>query len=204
VQTRAFGQDNIGRREAIKYSVIDSTVALLFALFINAAILVLGAAAFHSRGLHEVADIADAYKLLSPVLGASLASTIFAFALLASGQNSTLTGTLAGQIVMEGFLHIRLKPWIRRLITRLIAILPAILVIGISGEGKLTSLLILSQVVLSFQLPFAMIPLALFTSDRRKMGPFVNSRFTTAVAWLITAAILFFNAELLWLVFRGV
>jgi manganese transport protein len=204
VQTRAFGQDNIGRREAIKYSVIDSTVALLFALFINAAILVLGAAAFHSRGLHEVADITEAYKLLSPVLGASLASTIFAFALLASGQNSTLTGTLAGQIVMEGFLHIRLKPWIRRLITRLIAILPAILVIGISGEGKLTSLLILSQVVLSFQLPFAMIPLALFTSDRRKMGPFVNSRFTTAVAWLITAAILFFNAELLWLVFRGV
>src|SRR5499425_1837290 len=174
VQTRAFGQDDIGRREAIKYSVIDSTVALLFALFINAAILVLGAAAFHSRGLHEVADIADAYKLLSPVLGASLASTLFAFALLASGQNSTLTGTLAGQIVMEGFLHIRLKPWIRRLITRLIAILPAILVIGISGEGKLTSLLILSQVVLSFQLPFALIPLALFTSDRRKMGEFVN------------------------------
>jgi manganese transport protein len=203
VQTRAFGQDDIGRREAIKYSVIDSTVALLFALFINAAILVLGAAAFHSRGLHEVADIADAYKLLSPVLGASLASTLFAFALLASGQNSTLTGTLAGQIVMEGFLHIRLKPWIRRLITRLIAILPAILVIGISGEGKLTSLLILSQVVLSFQLPFAMIPLALFTSDRRKMGEFVNSRFTAAVAWLITAAILFFNAELLWLIFRG-
>jgi manganese transport protein len=203
VQTRAFGQSNGGRREAIKYSVIDSTVALVFALFINAAILVLGAAAFHSRGLHEVADIAEAYKLLSPVLGASLASTLFAFALLASGQNSTLTGTLAGQIVMEGFLHIRLKPWIRRLITRLIAILPAILVIGIAGEGKLTSLLILSQVVLSFQLPFAIIPLVLFTSDRDKMGEFVNSRFTTAVAWLITAAILFFNAELLWLIFRG-
>src|SRR6516162_876739 len=204
VQTRAFGQSNPERREAIKYAIIDSTIALTFALFINAAILVLGAAAFHTRGLHEVADISQAYKLLSPVLGASLGSTLFAFALLASGQNSTLTGTLAGQIVMEGFLHIRLKPWIRRLITRLIAILPAILVIGISGEGKLTSLLILSQVILSFQLPFAMIPLALFTSDRRKMGPFVNSRFTTAVAWLITAAILFFNAELLWLIFRGV
>ena len=202
VQTRAFGQDNNGRREAIKYSVIDSTVALLFALFINAAILVLGAAAFHSRGLHEVADIAEAYQLLSPVLGASLASTLFAFALLASGQNSTLTGTLAGQIVMEGFLNIRLKPWIRRLITRLIAIFPAVLVIGIAGEGKLTSLLILSQVVLSFQLPFAIIPLVMFTSDRAKMGAFANAPATKVVAWLITAAILFFNAELLWLIFR--
>lgn len=135
VQTRAFGQDSRGRREAIKYSVIDSTVALGFALFINAAILTLGAAAFHTRGMNEVADIAEAYKLLSPVLGVSFASTLFALALLASGQNSTLTGTLAGQIVMEGFLQIRLKPWIRRLITRTIAILPAILVIGIAG-GK--------------------------------------------------------------------
>jgi len=140
---------------------------------------------------------------LSPVLGASLASTLFACALLASGQNSTLTGTLAGQIVMEGFLQIRLKPWIRRLITRTIAILPAILVIGISGEGKLTSLLILSQVVLSFQLPFAVIPLVQFTSERTKMGPFVNSRFTTVLAWIVTAVILFFNAELLWLTLRG-
>jgi len=203
VQTRAFGQNDRGRREAIKYSVLDSTVALLFALFINAAILVLGAAAFHTRGLSEVADIAEAYKLLSPVLGVSLASTLFALALLASGQNSTLTGTLAGQIVMEGFLQIRLKPWIRRLITRLIAIFPAILVIGIAGEGKLTSLLILSQVVLSFQLPFAVIPLVLFTSERAKMGAFVNSRFTTAVAWVVSAAILFLNGELLWLIFRG-
>lgn len=203
VQTRAFGQDDRGRREAIKFSVIDSTVALGFALFINAAILTLGAAAFYKHGLNEVADIAEAYKLLSPVLGASLASTLFAFALLASGQNSTLTGTLAGQIVMEGFLHIRLKPWIRRLITRAIAILPAILVIGISGEGKLTSLLILSQVVLSFQLPFAVIPLVQFTSERTKMGAFVNSRFTTVLAWIVTAVILFFNAELLWLTLRG-
>jgi manganese transport protein len=203
VQTRAFGQDNAGRREAIKYSVIDSTVALGFALFINAAILALGAAAFHTRGMNEVADIAEAYKLLSPVLGVSLASTLFALALLASGQNSTLTGTLAGQIVMEGFLQIRLKPWIRRLVTRSIAILPAILVICIAGEGKLTSLLILSQVVLSFQLPFAVIPLVQFTSERRKMGAFVNSRFTTVVAWLVTALILFFNAELLWLTLRG-
>jgi manganese transport protein len=166
VQTRAFGQSTQERREAIKYAIIDSTVALTFALFINAAILVLGAAAFHTRGLNEVADISQAYKLLSPVLGASLGSTLFAFALLASGQNSTLTGTLAGQIVMEGFLQIRLKPWIRRLVTRMIAILPAVLVIGIAGEGKLTALLILSQVVLSFQLPFAVIPLVRFTSER--------------------------------------
>jgi manganese transport protein len=203
VQTRAFGQDERGRREAIKYSVIDSTVALGFALFINAAILALGAAAFHTRGMNEVADIAEAYKLLSPLLGVSFASTLFALALLASGQNSTLTGTLAGQIVMEGFLQIRLKPWIRRLVTRAIAILPAILVIGIAGEGKLTSLLILSQVVLSFQLPFAVIPLVQFTSERAKMGKFANSRVTTVVAWIVTAAILFFNGELLWLIFRG-
>ncbi len=204
VQTRAFGENDRGRREAIKYSIIDSTVALGFALFINAAILTLGAAAFHTRGMNEVADIGEAYKLLSPVLGVSFASTLFAFALLASGQNSTLTGTLAGQIVMEGFLQIRLKPWIRRLVTRTIAILPAILVIGIAGEGKLTSLLILSQVVLSFQLPFAVIPLVQFTSERSKMGPFANSRLTTIVAWIVTAMILFFNAELLWLTFRGV
>ena len=203
VQTRAFRQSSMGRREAIRYAIIDSTVALFFALFINAAILVLGAAAFHTHGLHEVAEIGDAYKLLSPILGASLASTLFACALLASGQNSTLTGTLAGQIVMEGFLDIRLKPWIRRLITRSIAIIPAILVIGIAGEGKLTSLLILSQVVLSFQLPFAVIPLVKFTSQRSKMGEFVNSPFTTVTAWLVAAGILFFNGELLWLIFKG-
>jgi manganese transport protein len=203
VQTRAFGSSVRDRREAIRYAVFDSTVALGLALFINAAILILGAAAFHTRGLHDVAEIADAYKLLSPVLGVSLASTLFACALLASGQNSTLTGTLAGQIVMEGFLQIRLKPWLRRLITRSIAILPAVLVIGIAGEGKVTSLLILSQVVLSFQLPFAVIPLIQFTADRNKMGEFTNSRFTVVVAWIVAAAILFFNAELLWLIFRG-
>jgi manganese transport protein len=183
--------------------VLDSTVALVFALFINAAILVLGAAAFHTRGFSDVADIAEAYQMVSPVLGVSLASTVFALALLASGQNSTLTGTLAGQVVMEGFLQIRLKPWVRRLITRFIAILPAILVIAIAGEGQVTSLLILSQVVLSFQLPFAVIPLVQFTSERGKMGVFVNSRLTTVVAWVVTAAILFFNGELLVLIFRG-
>jgi len=203
VQTRAFGVSTSDRREAIRYAVFDSTVALAFALFINAAILVLGAAAFHTRGLNNVAEIADAYKLLSPVLGASLASTLFACALLASGQNSTLTGTLAGQIVMEGFLNLRLKPWLRRLITRAIAIIPAALVIGIAGENRVTSLLILSQVVLSFQLPFAVIPLIQFTADRSKMGEFANSRVVTVLAWIVAIAILFFNAELLWLIFRG-
>ncbi len=203
VQTRAFGASMRDRREAVRYAVLDSTLALGFALFINAAILVLGAAAFHTRGLHNVAEIADAYKLLSPVLGASLASTLFACALLASGQNSTLTGTLAGQIVMEGFLDIRLKPWLRRLITRSIAIIPAALVIGFAGENKVTSLLILSQVILSFQLPFAVIPLIQFTGDRSKMGDFTNSRLTTVVAWVVAAAILFFNAELVWLIFRS-
>src|ERR1700674_4114940 len=203
VQTRAFGSSTRDRREAVRYAIFDSTVALGFALFINAAILVLGAAAFHTHGLHNVAEIADAYKLLTPVLGASLASTLFACALLASGQNSTLTGTLAGQIVMEGFLDIRLKPWLRRLITRSIAIIPAALVIGFAGENKVTSLLILSQVILSFQLPFAVIPLIQFTGDRSKMGEFVNSRITTVVAWVVAAAILFFNGELVWLIFRS-
>jgi manganese transport protein len=204
VQTRAFGASIRDRREALRYAVLDSTVALGFALFINAAILVLGAAAFHTRGLHNVAEIADAYKLLSPVLGASFASTLFACALLASGQNSTLTGTLAGQIVMEGFLDIRLKPWARRLITRAIAIIPAVLVIGIAGEGKVTSLLILSQVILSFQLPFAVIPLIQFTGDRAKMGEFTNSRVTTVISWIVATTILVFNAELLWLTFRAI
>ena len=203
VQTRAFGSEPRQRREALRYAIFDSTVALGFALFVNASILVLGAAAFHAHGLNHVADITEAYKLLTPTLGASLASTLFASALLASGQNSTLTGTLAGQIVMEGFLQIRLKPWLRRLITRLIAIVPAILVIGIAGESKLNALMILSQVVLSFQLPFAVIPLIQFTNDRRRMGEFANSRFTAITAWVVAAAILFLNAELLWLIFRA-
>src|SRR5712672_2620625 len=203
VQTRAFGVSPGDRREALRYAVFDSTLALSFALFVNGAILILGAAAFHTRGLHNVAEISDAYKLLSPVLGVSLASTVFACALLASGQNSTLTGTLAGQIVMEGFLNIRLKPWVRRLITRALAITPAVLVIGIAGEGKVTPLIVLSQVILSFQLPFAIIPLIQFTGDRTKMGGLVNSRPTKVLAWGISAIILFFNAELLWFIFRG-
>jgi manganese transport protein len=203
VQTRAFGSSRRDRREALRYAVLDSTLALCFALFVNAAILVLGAAAFHTRGLSNVAEIADAYKLLSPVLGVSLASTVFACALLASGQNSTLTGTLAGQIVMEGFLEIRLKPWLRRLITRAIAITPAAIVIGFAGERKVTALIVLSQVILSFQLPFAIIPLVQFTGDRAKMGEFVNSRLTSVIAWIVAAGVLFFNGELLWLIYRG-
>src|SRR5258708_8298633 len=203
VQTRAFGFEPKQRREALRYAIFDSTFALGFALFINPAILVLGAAAFHSRGMHEVAEIADAYKLLTPVLGASLASVLFACALLASGQHSTLTGILAGQLVMDGFLQIRLRPWLRRLITRSIAIIPAIVVIGIWGEGKVTSLIILSQVVLSFQLPFAVIPLVRFTSDRRKMGEFANSRITAIISWIVAIVILVLNFEYLWLIYRA-
>src|SRR6202011_593543 len=203
VQTRAFKENAKGRREAIRFATLDSTLALGFSLFINAAILVLGAAAFHQRGMTTVADISQAYQLLTPVLGASLASTLFASALLCSGQNSTLTGTLAGQIVMEGFLDLRLKPWLRRLITRAIAIFPAVLVIGIAGEGKVTALLIFSQVVLSFQLPFAVIPLIQFTGDRARMGEFVNSRFTSIVGWIVAVVILFLNFEYLWLILRA-
>src|SRR5881296_4196718 len=202
VQTRKFEQTPEGKREAIKYASIDSTGALMFALFINAAILVLAASVFHWSGHQEVAAIQDAYQLLSPLLGVTFASALFAIALLASGQNSTLTGTLAGQIVMEGFLHIRLRPWLRRLITRALAIVPAVLVIGVFGESKTTQLLIVSQVILSFQLPFAVIPLIQFTGDRNRMGEFANSRLTAVVAWVIAAAILFFNAELLWLILR--
>ena len=203
VQTRDFGSQPSQKKEALHFAIIDSTVALFIALFINASILILGAAAFHTRGLHDVAEISQAYQLLTPTLGAAFASTLFAFALLASGQNSTLTGTLAGQIVMEGFLNIRLKPWLRRLITRSIAIIPAIVVIAIYGERRVTSLLILSQVILSFQLPFAIIPLVQFTSDRRRMGKFVNSRFVAALAWVVATAILILNGELLWLTLRG-
>ena len=203
VQTRNYEQTAAGKSEAIKFATLDSSVALMFALFINAAILIVAAATFHTRGQHDVAEIQDAYKLLSPTLGVPIASALFAFALLASGQNSTLTGTLAGQIVMEGFLNIRLKPWLRRLITRALAITPAVLVIGIAGEGKVTALIVLSQVVLSFQLPFAIIPLIQFTGDRAKMGTLVNSPVTKIIAWAVAAVILFFNGELVWFIFRG-
>src|ERR1700730_578072 len=203
VQTRAFAESSRGRREAVRFATLDSTLALGFSLFINAAILVLGAAAFHQRGMTTVADISQAYELLTPVLGASLASTLFAAALLCSGQNSTLTGTLAGQIVMEGFLDLRLKPWLRRLITRALAIIPAVLVIGMMGEGHVTSLLIFSQVVLSFQLPFAVVPLIQFTGDRSKMGEFTNGKVTVVLGWAMAAAIIVLNGALLWLTFGG-
>ena len=203
VQTRAFGLGAAEKRDAIRYATLDSTVALGFAFFINAAILVLGAAVFHHRGLTGVAEIGQAYQLLTPAVGAGLASTLFAAALLCSGQNSTITGTLAGQIVMEGFLHLRLKPWLRRLLTRSLAILPAALVIGIAGERQVTSLLILSQVILSFQLPFAMVPLVQFTSDSRLMGRFVNRRWVSVAAWIVALVVIALNALLLVLVFRG-
>ena len=203
VQTRSYALDSAGKREAIRFGILDSSIALGFSFFINAAILVLAAAAFHSHGMHGVAEIGDAYKLLSPVLGASLASTLFAVALLASGQNSTLTGTLAGQIVMEGFLRFRMRPWLRRLVTRLAAVVPAALVIGFMGPNKVTSLLILSQVILSLQLPFAVVPLVQFTSSRAKMGEFTNRLPTVILAWFTAAAIVALNVLLLWQIYQG-
>jgi manganese transport protein len=197
VQTRKYEQTPEGKREAIKFATIDSTTALMFALFINAAILIVSAATFHTRGQNDIAEIQDAYKLLSPTLGVGMASAVFAIALLASGQNSTLTGTLAGQIVMEGFLNIRLRPWLRRLITRLIAIIPAVIVTIIYGESGTAKLLVISQVILSLQLSFAVIPLILFTSDRRKMGEFVNALWMKILAWLVAATIVILNVKFL-------
>ena len=197
VQTRNYEQSSAGKSEAIKFATIDSSVALMFALFINAAILIVAAATFHSHGQHDVAEIQDAYKLLSPTLGVPIASALFAFALLASGQNSTLTGTLAGQIVMEGFLNIRLRPWLRRLITRLIAIIPAVIVAALFGASGTAKLLLLSQVILSLQLSFAVIPLVLFTSDRRKMGEFVSPIWLRILAWITTTIIVVLNVKYL-------
>jgi len=203
VQTRAYTRDEKGKKLAIKFATIDSNTALMLAFFINAAILIVSAATFHGTGNQDVADINDAYKLLNPVLGVSIASFVFAIALLASGQNSTLTGTLAGQVVMEGFLNIRLKPWLRRLITRLIAITPAFIVTVVAGEKGTASLLILSQVILSVQLSFAVVPLVIFTNDKKKMGKFVNSKSMKITAWAVTAIIMVLNAFLLWQTFTG-
>ena len=197
VQTRAFERDDAGRREAIRYATLDSTVALMLALFINSAILILAASTFHVAGRTDVAEIGDAYQLLTPMLGAGIASTLFAVALLASGQNSTITATLAGQIVMEGFLKIRLPAWQRRLITRLLAIIPAVSVAILYGDRGTTQLLVLSQVVLSMQLPFAVIPLVAFTSNRAKMGKFVNPGWLKWSAWIIAAVIVGLNVKLL-------
>jgi manganese transport protein len=197
VQTRNFKRDESGKSEAIRFATLDSTVALMFALFINGGILVLAAAAFHRTGHHDVAEIQDAYHLLSPVLGVGIAGTLFAVALLASGQNSTLTGTLAGQIVMEGFLNIRLAPWLRRLLTRLIAVVPAVVIIGWFGEGKTTDLLIWSQVILSMQLSFAVIPLLRFTDSKKKMGRFANPVWIRILAWISAIVIVVLNLKLL-------
>ena len=197
VQSRRYERTPAGKREAIHMANIDSALALMIALFVNAAILIVAAAVFHRSGHFEVAAIQDAYKMLSPLLGAGAASTLFAIALLASGQNSSITGTLAGQVVMEGFIHIRLSTWLRRMITRSLAIIPTIIVVAFMGERGTEKLLILSQVILSFQLSFAVVPLVLFTGDRKRMGEFVNARWLQALAWTTAVVIAGLNVWLL-------
>ena len=201
VQTRRYLDTPASKREAIRFATIDSSVALMSALFINAAILIVSAAVFHGTEYETVADISDAYKLLSPLLGGTAASVLFAVALLCSGQNATLTGTLAGQIVMEGFVNIRLRPWLRRLITRLVAIVPAVIVVILYGERGTVALLVLSQVILSMQLSFAVFPLVSFTSDRRKMGDFVSPRWIQLLAWTVAVIIAVLNVYLLYQTF---
>ncbi len=202
VQTRAYERNEAGKRSAIRFATTDSTIALMLALFVNAAILIVAAAVFHANG-KDVAEIEEAYALLSPLLGVGIASTLFAVALLASGLNSTVTATLAGQIVMEGFLHIRLPHWVRRLITRGIAIVPVVVVAALYGESGTARLLILSQVILSMQLPFAVIPLVQFVSDKRKMGTFAIPRPVAALAWFVAGVIVVLNVKLLLETFTG-
>lgn len=197
VQTRDYPRTAEGKKEALKFASLDSSLSLMLAFFINAAILIISAATFHTSGNKDVADINDAYKLLSPILGTTLASIFFGVALLASGQNSTVTGTLAGQIVMEGFLNIRLKPWVRRLITRLIAIIPALIISILYGERGTADLLLFSQVILSMQLSFAVVPLVMFTGNKTKMGQFVNKPWLKILAWIISGIIIVLNLYLL-------
>jgi manganese transport protein len=197
VQSRRYERTPEGKREAVHLANVDSALALMIALFVNAAILIVAAAVFYRSGHFEVAAIQDAYKLLSPLLGVTGASTLFAIALLASGQNSSITGTLAGQVVMEGFIHIRVSPWLRRMITRSLAIIPTIIVVALMGEQGTEKLLILSQVILSFQLSFAVVPLVIFTGDRRKMGEFTNARWLQGLAWLTAGVIAVLNVWLL-------
>jgi len=197
VQTRAYPRTDSGRRSALRWAVTDSTIALMLALFINASILILAAAVFHANGRTDVQEIEQAHELLAPMLGAGLASTLFAVALLASGINSTVTATLAGQIVMEGFLRLRIVPWARRLLTRGIAIVPVVLVTAIYGEQGTARLLVLSQVVLSMQLPFAVIPLVMFVGDKARMGTLVAPRWLLTLAWVIAAVIVVLNVKLL-------
>jgi manganese transport protein len=203
VQSRNYKRTPAGKREAIFMANVDSALALTVALFVNAAIVVVAAAVFFRSGHFEVAAIQDAYKLLSPMVGAAGASTLFAIALLASGQNSSITGTLAGQVVMEGFIHISLPPWLRRLITRSLAIIPTIIVVWFTGERGTEKLLLLSQVILSLQLSFAVIPLVLFTGSRKWMGEFVNGRGLQGLAWFVAALIAGLNAWFLVLMMRG-
>lgn len=196
VQTRKFDRDAKGIKQALKYNFIDSTIALNLAFFVNAAILILAAATFHRNGYFEVAEIQDAHQLLAPILGTKWASILFAVALIAAGQSSTITGTLAGQIIMEGYLNLRIQPWVRRIITRLIAIVPAVIVISVFGESVTGKMLILSQVILSLQLGFAIIPLIHFVSDKSKMKGFHVSKITQIAAWIIALIIVSLNAKL--------
>lgn len=197
VQTRAYGSTIPEKRDALKWATLDSTIALMFALIVNASILVLAAASFHKTGQTEVAELGRAHELLAPLLGASIAPTLFAIALLCCGLNSTVTATMAGQIVMEGFLDIKLPSWLRRLATRLVAIVPALLVTWIYGAGETAKLLILSQVVLGLQLPFAIVPLVMFTASRTKMGELVAPRWLTVTAAVVAAIIIILNIKLL-------
>jgi manganese transport protein len=203
VQTRAYERNVPGRRDAIKWATLDSTIALMMALFINAALLIVAASVFHANGRTDVAEISQAHELLSPLLGLGIASTLFAVALLASGLNSTVTATLAGQIVMEGFLRLRLPRMARRLITRGLAIVPVVIVTAIYGEKGTAELLVFSQVVLSMQLPFAVIPLVRFVSDREKMGVFVIPRWVAVLAWIVAGIIVVLNIKLLFDTFFG-
>jgi len=203
VQSRSYKRTPEGKREAIHMANVDSALALTVALFVNAGILIVAAAVFHRSGHFEVAAIEDAYKLMSPLVGAGFASTLFAVALLASGQNSSITGTLAGQIVMEGFIHLKVSPWLRRLITRSLAIIPTIIVVAVNGERGTEKLLLLSQVILSMQLSFAVVPLVIFTGDRAKMGEFVNARWLKVLAWSTAVLIAGLNAWLLVQIAQG-
>jgi len=196
VQTRKFDRTKSGIKQALKYNLIDSTIALNLAFFVNAAILILAAATFYKNGLFEVAEIQDAHKLLAPLLGNNLAPILFAVALIAAGQSSTVTGTLAGQIIMEGYLSFRMQPWVRRIITRLIAIVPAVIVISVFGEGITGKLLILSQVILSLQLGFAIIPLIHFVSDKSKMKGFHINTTTKIISWIVALIIVSLNIKL--------
>lgn len=203
VQTRRYPLDQVGKKEAVRFATIDSNIALTIALAINSAILILSAATFHRAGRTDIAEIQEAYHLLTPMLGVTGASTLFAIALLAAGQNSTLTGTLAGQIIMEGFVNIRIPAWMRRLVTRLLAIIPAVIVIAIAGENATTHLLLLSQVILSMQLSFAVIPLVQFTGSRRIMGEFIDPIWVKVVGWVMAGVIAGLNLWLLLLQFRN-